>query len=123
MRFTLPLVMSALLIAGCVSRDTKMERRLVGTWKTDDDERITFSSNGSFHYRAEKNFVVPKISRETIFRFFCDGTWKVEDGFLVGATTNSSDLPPWDSFHVKIISLGDHNMVSTDGEDIETIHR
>jgi hypothetical protein len=83
MKFTPIIFALGLLLTGCSRHDAKLADQVAGTWMSAHTV-WTLSPDGSFHSRlAGTN---DNVIKEAIY----DGTWSVQDGFLVTTITKRS---------------------------------
>ena len=114
MKFT-PIVFAVcLLLTGCSRHDAKLADQVAGTWMSAHTV-WTLSPDGSFHsLLAGTN---DNVIKEAIY----DGTWSVQDGFLVTTITkrSSHNLTNLASIgqvdHQKIVRLDSTSLVLSDG--------
>ena len=103
-----------LLLTGCSRHDAKLADQVAGTWMSAHTV-WTLSPDGSFHsHLAGTN---AGIIKEAVY----DGTWSVQDGFLVTTITqrSSQNLTNLASIgqvdHQKIVRLDSTRLVLSDG--------
>jgi hypothetical protein len=119
-RNALTFALLSVMIVGCGSRDAKMREQIYGTW---DGGTITYLPNGTFHFHSEL-----VISNATL-KWTSDGTWGVEDGYLITTTTNSTSENTTERPAVgrisrsKITFLDAHNLCYTNERDGFNSHR
>jgi hypothetical protein len=83
MRFIVFLFLLALVAAGCGKSDAKLRREIVGTWFMQPSGSMIFRLDGSYHLTNAL------VSGSVVMTWVNDGTWNIENGFLVTAVTNS----------------------------------
>jgi hypothetical protein len=82
-KFAFPAVLLSLLLTACDRRDPKSRNPLVGTWAHTNNGSMTLVGDGTFYSRWTNFAAKPATD------WSYDGTWEVEDGFLVCVVTNA----------------------------------
>ena len=82
-KFALSVVLLSVLLPACDRPDPKSRNPLVGTWARTNNGNMTLAGDGTFHSRWTNFSAKPRID------WSYDGTWDVEQGFLVCVITNA----------------------------------
>jgi hypothetical protein len=104
MRFTFALLTLSLLLTGCGKHlsDAEISRKAVGSW-------IISGSSGGMELRSGAYY----CSRQVTGALAYEGSWHIDDGFMVASVTNVFGLAPREilTHRFKIISIDDHQMI------------
>ena len=104
MRFTFALLTLSLLLAGCGRHlsDVEISHKAVGSW-------IVSGSSGGMELRSDGYY----CSRQVTGALAYEGSWHIEDGFMVASITNTGGLALRETLthRYKIISIDDHQMI------------
>jgi hypothetical protein len=120
MKFALTFLALSLLLSGC-SRDAKLSKKILGTWKHDGTNTQgtgTFTSTTTI--APDGTFSYLRIWNERPLTNTFAGTWQIREGFMFMPLTNRSgpnpQVPPGAIIKNRIIRLDDHEFVcETDG--------
>jgi hypothetical protein len=92
-----------LFLVGCSRHDAQLQKSVTGTW-TNDVFTVSFVSDGTFTV-MRSNPTHTNISQ---------GSWLVKDGALVCTITHSSELSAGITDTIKIIRVGDSQLLIDD---------
>jgi hypothetical protein len=111
-RFTFSIGLLILLLTACGRHEAKSQNQLVGTWARTGSGAMTLAADGSFRSGWTNRLANPTTD------WTYEGTWKVQDGFLICVVTNAS------SRHAtNVAAVGDverYRIIQLDGTQLIT---
>lgn len=123
-RLIITLAGTAGLLTACGHRQPPtLREELTGTWRVEPKGAMTLAADGSFHSR----WTTVLTNAAPVWTY--DGTWDVQDEYLVETITNASALNSTNHEAVghvdrfRIVRVDDYNLVTEIGSDTNFFQR
>ena len=99
------------------AKDVNIRQKIPGTWISDENADLSWKLKPELEGRSFSEFYMGEWT--------ADGTWQVDDGFIVLTVTNSvftpGSRPPIE--HYRVADIEDHRMTLFRGTEPENFHK